>query len=136
MHPWDLPLYSTAPWTLPPTHAPQETPSPSDPTTTGRADAQRLLSSYTFCPQPCHPLGRGNRGSAGRNSSRFPTYSQAKSKREDMLGFRHSRRGHKQQRKLASLAVKPAQQLMMSWRRALKAIGQIEFRGERKAISS
>lgn len=42
MHSWDLPLHSTAPWTLPQTLATQETPSPNDPTTTGRAGALRV----------------------------------------------------------------------------------------------
>lgn len=64
-----------------------------------------------------------------------PTTSHAPSKSDNILGFRlRSRHAHKQQRKLASLAGKPAQQLMASWRRALKAIHQTE--GKARALLS
>lgn len=57
----------------------------------------------------------------------------ALSKVDNILGFRlRSRHAHKQQRKLASLAGKAAQRLMASWRCALKAIDQTEFRGKGK----
>lgn len=61
----------------------------------------------------------------------------ALSKMDNILGF-HLRSGHahKQQRKLASLAGKPAQRLMASWRRALKVIDQTEFRGKGKCSLS
>lgn len=61
----------------------------------------------------------------------------ALSKTDNILGFRlRSGHAHKQQRKLASLAGKPAQRLMASWRRALKVIDQTEFRGKGKCSLS
>lgn len=80
-----------------------------------------------------HSLERSTQGSPQKLSLSLPFPSHSM----DVLGFRlGSRHAHKQQRKLASLAGNPAQQLGTSWRRALKAIGQIEFSGERKAVSS